>query len=319
MPVDTGDTIGILADNLRLRRSVLPIPVKSAIAWTKGLDLPRGGERVLYTGQMYQLIPYIEDLVVAEEKLGDSFLARFSGFGRQVNKILNISSFMAHPTKAERSVYDRIPRNVALLLRRAGVSFGALFEDDLYSGALIYDLGADEVLKAHAQKVQAVFKKHGVKEVITIDPHTTNMLRSVYPTLIDGYDIKVRNYLEVLAELDLVPNRMLGDKVVIHDSCIFARYEGVVDAPRRLLGDAGLSVREPEHAGTSTWCCGGPVESLYPKKASAQAIRRVEELRAAANAGVTMCPICYINLQKAAKDTMQFDDISDYLLRAFEA
>ena len=133
MPLDTGDTIGILADNLRLRRSVLPIPVKSAIAWTKGLDLPRGGERVLYTGQMYQLIPYIEDLVVAEEKLGDSFLARFAGFGRQVNKILNISSFMAHPTKAERSVYDRIPRNVALLLRRAGVSFGALFEDDLYS------------------------------------------------------------------------------------------------------------------------------------------------------------------------------------------
>jgi Fe-S oxidoreductase len=61
------------------------------------------------------------------------------------------------------------------------------------------------------------------------------------------------------------------------------------------------------------------VESLYPKKASDQAMRRVEELRAAANAGVTMCPICYINLQKAAKDTMQFDDISDYLLRAFEA
>jgi hypothetical protein len=32
-----------------------------------------------------------------------------------------------------------------------------------------------------------------------------------------------------------------------------------------------------------------------------------------------MCPLCYINLQKAAKDTMRFDDISDYLLRAFEA
>jgi Fe-S oxidoreductase len=84
-----------------------------------------------------------------------------------------------------------------------------------------------------------------------------------------------------------------------------------------LLGDAGLILREPEHAGTSSWCCGGPVESLYPKKASEQAVRRVEELRAAASAAVTMCPICYVNLQKAAKDAMRFDDISDYLVRAF--
>ena len=26
------------------------------------------------------------------------------------------------------------------------------------------------------------------------------MLRSVYPRLVDGYDLRVRNYLEVLAE-----------------------------------------------------------------------------------------------------------------------
>jgi hypothetical protein len=319
MPLAIGDTIGILADNLRLRQSVLPIPRESATRWTKGLDLPRGGERVLYTGQMYQLIPYIEDLVAAQEKLGDSWLAGFTGFGRQVNKILNVSGFMAHPAKAEQSVYDRIPHNVALLLRRAGVAFGALFEDDLYSGALIYDLGADEALKAHAQKVYAVLTKYGVKEVITIDPHTTNMLRSVYPLLIDGYDIKVRNYLEVLAESGLVPSHPIEGEVAIHDSCVFARYEGVLGAPRQLLERVGLTLREPEHTGISTWCCGGPVESLYPKKAAEQARRRVEELRAAAGRGVTMCPLCYVNLQKAAKDTMRFDDISDYLLRAFEA
>ena len=38
------------------------------------------------------------------------------------------------------------------------------------------------------------------RRVITIDPHTTNMLRSVYPKLIPGYDIQVKTYLEVLAE-----------------------------------------------------------------------------------------------------------------------
>ncbi len=319
MPLPTGDTIGILADNLRLRRSVLPIPVESAIRWTKGLDLPHGGERVLYTGLMYQLIPYIEELVAAQQKMGESWMAGFTGFGRQINKILNVSAFMAHPSRDKLESFDRVPRNVALLLKRAGIEFGALYEDDLYSGALAYDLGADEELKEHASKVYATLKKHGVKEVVTIDPHTTNMLRSVYPTLLDGYDIKVRNYLEVLAEAEMVPNHRLDGEVGIHDSCVFARYEGVTAQPRQLLEGAGLSLREPEHAGTMTLCCGGPVESLYPQKAAAQAERRVAEIAAVAERGVTMCPLCYVNLQKAAKDRIRFDDISDYLRQAYEA
>ena len=70
MPLPTGDVIGILADNLRLRKSVLPLPTRVATKWTEGLDLPRGGETVLYTGMMYQLIPYIEGLVKAETKVG---------------------------------------------------------------------------------------------------------------------------------------------------------------------------------------------------------------------------------------------------------
>ena len=63
MPLPTGDVIGILGDNLRRRRSVLPLPSRVATEWTEGLDLPRGGKTVLYTGLMYQLIPYIEGLV----------------------------------------------------------------------------------------------------------------------------------------------------------------------------------------------------------------------------------------------------------------
>ncbi len=318
MPLPTGDTIGILTDNLRLRRSVLPIPVESAIRWTKGLNLPRGGKRVLYTGLMYQLIPYIEDLVEAQTKLGDSWLAGLTGVGRRMNRLINVAAFLAHPSKQEQEAYDRIPRNVALLLQRAGVEFGSLYEDDLYSGALAYDLGADEALRAHAQKVYAALKKHGVQEVVTIDPHTTNMLRSVYPALIEDYDIRVRNYLEVLAEAEMLPHHRLEGDVAIHDSCVFARYEGVVAQPRLLLEGAGLTLCEPHHAGTMTWCCGGPVESLYPQKAAQQAERRVEELHAVADRGVTMCPLCYVNLQKAAQDRMRFDDISDYLLQAYE-
>ena len=321
MPLPTGDVIGILGDNLHLRRSVLPLSTRVATKWTEGLGLPRGGETVLYTGMMYQLIPYIEGLVAAETKLGDSWLAKFTGLGRRINRIVNVSAFMARPSADERARYNEVPVNVAHLLRAAGIEFGALYEDDLYSGALAYDLGLDEVVAEHAQRVHAALRKHGVKRVVTIDPHTTTMLRSVYPKILADFDIEVRTYLEVLTENGFGANghsaKALSGEVVLHDSCVFARYEGLVDEPRELLAAAGVTVRDPEYTGRQTWCCGGPVESLYPAKAAANAQKRVEQLRAAAPDAVTMCPMCFVNLSTAAGDTMRFKDISEYLRDAY--
>lgn len=321
MALPTRDVVGILADNLRIRGSVLPIPASAATRWARDLDLPRGGETVLYTGLMYQLIPYIERLVALELLVGDTPLARFAGIGRRINRWVNGVAFVARPSARERAEYDRVPANVARLLRSAGVEFGYLYEEDLYAGALAYDLGADDAVAAHARRVAGLLRRRGVHNVITIDPHTTNMLRSVYPTLVDGFDVRVRTYLEVLAERGVAFPAPVERTVVIHDPCVYARYENMVEPPRQLLAAAGVNVEEPENTGPLTWCCGGPAEALYPAKAAAVAASRVAQLREIACDCVTMCPICLVNLRKAADGTkpadgMQFRDISDYLVEA---
>ena len=317
MPLPTRAVVGILADNLRIRGSVLPIPARKATAWARGLDLPRGGETVLYTGLMYQLIPYIERLVALELKLGDTPLGRLAGLGRRVNRFVNGVAFIPGPSARERAEYDRVPANVARLLQRAGVSFGYLYEDDLYAGALAHDLGADKAVAQHARRVAEVLRRHGVKEVITIDPHTTNMLRSVFPALVEGFDVRVRSYLEVLAERRAAFDTPLDGKVVIHDPCVYARYENIVEPPRALLAAAGLEVAQPVNSGQITWCCGGPAEALFPAKAATVAASRVAQLREVAPDCVTMCPICLVNLRKSG-DGMRFRDISEYLVEASE-
>lgn len=319
MPLPTGDTIGILADNLRIRHSVLPISAKSATRWARGLNIPKGARTVLYTGMMYQLIPYIAAMGKAQEGIEDSFLVNFIKLGRQVNKVINVSGFMALPSKSMQESYNRILVNIARLLQQAGVQFGYLYEEELYSGALIYDLGVDDVLKAHARKVYDVFKKYGVQNVITVDPHTTNMLRSVYPKLIDGYDLQVKSYLEVLVERGIEPQNRIDLEVVMHDSCVYARYENVLNEQRTLLKNAGVAIKEPADSGKFTLCCGGPAESLYPKKAKERARQRVEQIKqaGAAAGAVTMCPICYVNLQKAARGEVQLEDISNLLTQAY--
>lgn len=317
MPLPTGDTIGILAENLRKRNSVLPISAKSATRWAEGLGLSRGGETVIYTGMMYQLMPYITAMNKVQEQVGDTWLAGFVKYGRYFNKVLNISAFMARPPKDMRSSCDGILVNIARLLKEAGVEFGYLYEEELYSGALIYDLGMDDVLQAHARKIYNVFEKYNVKNVITVDPHTTNMLRSVYPSLVEEYNINVKSYMEVLAGLDMEPVEKLEGEVAIHDSCVYARYENVLNEQRTLLKKAGITIKEPAETGKFTWCCGGPVESLYPKKAFENAQKRTDQLKQVSDRGVTMCPLCLVNLQKAAKGGIKIEDISSYFVRAY--
>jgi Fe-S oxidoreductase len=318
MPLPIGPVLGILADNLRRRGSVLPLSESEAIGWAKGLNIPRGGKTVLYTGLMYQLIPSIDALASQMARFEDSAITQYFGLGRFVNQFINLSFFMSLTASKEmRRENNQVLRNIAGMLKQAGVEFGYLYDRELYSGALVYDEGMDKSFAIHAQRVFEVFRENGVRRVITIDPHTTSILRDVYPKFVPGFDLEVKNYMEVLAEQNLPVVQEQNKELVIHDSCIYARYEGMIDQPRHLLMNAGITVIDPELAGRSTHCCGGPIESLFPSKAHEIAADRVNQLNKDGENIVTMCPICLVNLRKAAGEGCHISDISNTLADAY--
>lgn len=318
MALPINNVLGILVDNLIKRKSVLRLSKHQVTDWSRGLDIPKGGQTVIYTGHMYQLIPSITAMAGKMAVFENSWITKFFGVGRFFNKFINLAWFMARTDPAETRQYNNMLRNIARLLLQANIQFGYLYGEELYSGALIYDEGVDDVFKEHAQKVFAMFKRNGVKSVITVDPHTTNMLRSVYPKYIEGYDLEVKSYLEVLAESNIEALQALDLDVVIHDSCVYARYENVVNEPRQLLRKAGATINEPQYTGKLTHCCGGPIESFFPGKAKAIAEKRIEQLSAAGDNIAAMCPICLVNLKHAAKnENIKIKDISEYLAEAY--
>jgi Fe-S oxidoreductase len=319
MALPIGNVLGILADNLDKRKGVIPLSTQQAAAWAKGLDIPAGGNTIIYTGQMYQLIPSINSMANWMAKLEDSPLTKLFGLGRTMNKGVNLSWFMALGSGREQKDYNQQLRNIVQLLRKAGVEFGYLYEQDLYSGALLFDEGVDDVFIEQAHRVYRTLKDNGVKRAITVDPHTTNMLRSIYPKIIKGYDIEVKSYLELLAESNLKFMKQLEADVVVHDPCVYARYEGIIEEPRCLLKSAGARIHEPELSGKLTHCCGGPLESLFPGKAHAIAVKRVEQLAGCGTRVATMCPICLANLKRAAGSSLEIKDISEYLADACNA
>jgi Fe-S oxidoreductase len=319
MPLPTATVLGILGDNLSRRGSVLPLSKRTATRWADGLGLPQGGDTVIYTGHMYQLIPSIDAMAGLLARLENSWVTRLFGLGRFVNRFVSLTFFMGLLVpRGKRAEYDAMLRDIAGLLQKAGVSFGYLYGDEMYSGTLAYDEGLDDAFAPHARRVAETFRRRGVRRVITVDPHTTHMLHEVYPRFVPGFDVEVRSYLDVLAEV-AGGTGSGGGEVVIHDSCVYARYEGVIEAPRTLLRRAGLSIAEPALTGAATHCCGGPVEVLFPGEAHRIALERVAQLTTVGRRITTMCPICLVNLRKAAGDAAEVVDISQVLAAAGRA
>ncbi len=328
MGVPKEHVLAILAQNIAIRRSVFPLASRHLTAWARGLGLKRGGPRVLYTGHMYQLVPFIKATARREHLREKKVLAGLMPIGRLLNPIFNLSSLvtLAGVERGEVEYYNSLLGNIACLLQKAGVEFGYLYEHEEYAGALAYDLGLDDAFEKHAVRLFAKMKDLGVQELITVDPHTTDILKNVYPRVVDGFDIRVENYLDLLARRAGPEGKKRSldrgekGKVVLHDSCVYARSLSFLETPRDLLEMSGVEVIEPDLSGVATHCCGGPLESFFPQKAMELARERASQLVSAGDPGeiptvVTMCPICHLNLDKAAGPEARVMDVVEILAR----
>ncbi len=310
LPIDK--VLSLLADNTLRRGCPLPVPSDTAYSWARGLDLPRQGEYTLYTGCLYQLAPYIKKLSTMLSSLEGSRLAGAAlGAARLAGRLTSLSRLIGKPDQREVERSRRVLRSIVELLRESGVNPAYLYEDDLYSGVLLYDLGLDEEFAEHASRVYKALRRRASK-LITVDPHTHVVLRDVYPRFIDSFDLEVYSYLELIDE-DRLHARAGNKEYVIHDSCLYARILGLHDRARKLLERVGVRYLEPRHTGRDTLCCGGPIESIAPRLSHSIAEARVKELLERSSRVAIMCPLCYVSLSRAAGEKASFKDLAELL------
>jgi Fe-S oxidoreductase len=239
-------------------------------------------------------------------------MATMVGLSETFGKVgVDLTTITARITAAGRhDPYTRVLVSAISVLRKLGVDSGYLGEDEPCCGSPLYYAGFVDEYIDNAMSTCGVFKSHGLKKIIGIIPACTASLKTLYPRYVEGYDLEVQHFFEMVAqrlrETRIKPQ--LNEKLVItyHDPCQLSRYLRITDEPREIMKHIqGLEVREPLPEQTETWstCCGGGgLEANKPELSERIGIRRVTELlETGAKVIATHCPACMMQLKKSAR------------------
>jgi succinate dehydrogenase/fumarate reductase iron-sulfur protein len=193
---------------------------------------------------------------------------------------------------------QRESQRLATILHHAGVSFGLLFDGEHSAGNDVRQVGEQGLFEMLVEHNLGAFADAQFTAVFTTDPHSLNTLRNDYPQY--GLDKPVYHHTELLAEMAaqgrLALGRTLaGTRVTYHDPCYLARYNGITDAPRKLIAATGAELVEMPRHGTDTFCCGAggggiwTAESDAGERPSEQRIREAQAL-GGIDSFVVSCP-----------------------------
>ncbi len=128
--------------------------------------------------------------------------------------------------------------------------------------------------EARQQKLRAMLQAKGIRRIYAACPNCISQLRTLS-------GVEVIPIWSVLAEHLQSEDLMSApaSSVTLHDPCPMRRDISSQKAVRQLLAAAKISLKEPEHAGEKTLCCGNTqmLHSRDPEASAAMRKRRVEE------------------------------------------
>ncbi len=199
-------------------------------------------------------------------------------------------------------------RATARLLRQAGLDFGILYESEQNAGNDIRRTGEEGLFEMLREKNQVALEKAEYSRIVTTDPHSYHALKHEYGK--NGSVVHTSELFDRLVqEGKLVPQRTLDVEATYQDPCYLGRYNGIFDAPRRLLDAIGVTLVEMPRNRREAWCCGAGGGRIWMEDTTAARERPAEaRVREAAAIGraqvlVTTCPKDLIMFQDALKTT----------------
>lgn len=191
-----------------------------------------------------------------------------------------------------------IARKALELLRSVGINFTVL-EDESCCGNDVLAVGEEGLFEHLKDKNLRLFKERKVKKIITVSPHCYNAFKN-------HYGIETYHISEILAKAiekaEIKFSKVVEKKVTYHDPCYLGRYNGVYDAPRKILEYIpGIKFFEMNRNRELSICCGGGAGNIV-RDLKNPAKMRVDEARSlGVEVLITSCPFCFMMLGSVSK------------------
>jgi heterodisulfide reductase subunit D len=201
-----------------------------------------------------------------------------------------------------------IAKSTIELLKRGGVEFELLGEDEWCCGSVMLRTGNVDVADELREHNVEAFKNQGADLVITSCSGCFKTLSQDYEKMTGSLDFEVKHVLEILKELIeegklKFPETKL--KVTYHDPCHLGRHSGMYEIPRDILNSIlGLEFVEMPRNRENARCCGagGGVRAGYKELSDKMADTRIKEAEeTGAEVLTSACPFCTFALREAAE------------------
>jgi Fe-S oxidoreductase len=206
----------------------------------------------------------------------------------------------------------KIARATARLLKRAGINFAILGQEESCTGDSARRAGNEMLFTMLAESNAAVLKTYqeqgGIKTVLTTCPHCFNTLKNEYPDF--GVKLEVVHHTDFLmglvASKRLVPKKPVVGRVVFHDSCYLGRYNDIYESPREILRSIpGVELVEPDYwTKTRGLCCGAGGAQMWMEEQNQDRVnvkRTLQLVDTGAKTVASACPFCMTMLTDGLK------------------
>lgn len=322
-----------IADNIIFKQNVLGVSKEAGTKWAEDLDLPKEGQTVFFAGCGYQYSAGLESMMSLIRKMdrspvGAELPMGLASFQKKMG--IDLAGVYRKLSVGDSASNGQPLRDAVMVLRNLGIEFGYLADDEPCCGGLLHYIGLQNEFAQNARRVYNELKSHGVKRIIGIVPSCTYTMRNLIPKYIEGYDLEVKHFSEVV--LEGIQSRELRFprevKVTYHDPCQLARYLGLTAEPRQILkAIKGIELVETDWTnGEWATCCGGGggFEAVFPELSEILAVNRTKELvETGAQIIVTHCPGCILQLKGGLKklkiDGVEVLDLAQIVAMAMEA
>lgn len=197
---------------------------------------------------------------------------------------------------------------LAKILDSANISYGIL-DDEYCCGEPSLKMGETGLFEEMYEKNLNLFKKHGVKKIVTMSPHCFDTFTKKYPQdKMAG--IEVKHYTQLLANLvekkQLQFSKPIESRVVYHDPCYLSKSNTIWEEPRNVIKSIpGIELIEFNDNRADSLCCGGGGGRMWTDFSAENGrlanIRVKEAMDKKAQVLVTACPWCFINMNDGIK------------------